>query len=89
MKSGLEIAQDATLKPIAEIAAAAGVDDGELELYGDHRAKIDLSLLDRLAARPDGRLYSFGAFADSSRRTEANHSDRPAAATPDGSRGSP
>jgi formyltetrahydrofolate synthetase len=56
MKSGLEIAQEAALKPIAEIAAAAGIQDDELEQFGRYRAKIDLSILDRLADRPDGKL---------------------------------
>ena len=56
MKSGLEIAQEAALKPIAEIAAATGIQDDELEQYGRYRAKIDLSILDRLADRPDGKL---------------------------------
>ena len=49
MKSGLEIAQEAELRPITEIAAAAGIEPGELEPYGSHRAKIQLSILDRLA----------------------------------------
>ena len=49
MKSGLEIAQEAELRPIADIAAAAGIDPGELEQYGRYRAKVDLSILDRLA----------------------------------------
>ena len=56
MKSGLEIAQEATLRPITEIAQAAGIDDDELEPYGKHRAKVELSILDRLADRPDGKL---------------------------------
>jgi formate--tetrahydrofolate ligase len=56
MKSGLEIAQEAVLRPIAEIAEAAGIHSAELEPYGNHRAKVDLSILDRLAGRPDGKL---------------------------------
>jgi formate--tetrahydrofolate ligase len=56
MKSGLEIAQEAALQPIADIAAAAGIEPGELEQYGPHRAKIDPSILDRLLGRPDGKL---------------------------------
>jgi len=56
MKSGLEIAQEAVLRPITEIAEAAGITDDELEPYGRYRAKIDLSILDRLAGRPDGKL---------------------------------
>jgi formyltetrahydrofolate synthetase len=56
VKSGLEIAQEAVLRPIAEIAAAAGVEPGELEPFGTFRAKVDLSLLDRLAGNADGKL---------------------------------
>jgi formate--tetrahydrofolate ligase len=56
MKSGLEIAQEAELRPIADVAAAAGIEPGELEQYGRYRAKIDLSILDRLAGGPDGKL---------------------------------
>ncbi len=56
MKSGLEIAQDAVLQPIADIAATAGIQDDELEQFGRYRAKIELSLLDRLKDRPDGKL---------------------------------
>jgi formate--tetrahydrofolate ligase len=56
MKSGLEIAQEAELRPIADVAAGAGIDEGELEPYGRFRAKVDLSVLDRLASRPDGKL---------------------------------
>jgi formate--tetrahydrofolate ligase len=56
MKSGLEIAQEARLRPIAEVAAEAGIEPDELEPFGAHRAKIDLSILERLSGRPDGRL---------------------------------
>ena len=56
MKSGLEIAQEAVLRPIADIAATAGLEPGELELFGTYRAKVDLSVLERLADRPDGKL---------------------------------
>jgi formate--tetrahydrofolate ligase len=56
MKSGLQIAQEAALRPIAEVAAAAGIEEAELEPFGRYRGKISLSLLDRLANRPDGKL---------------------------------
>ena len=56
MKSGLEIAQEAVLRPIAEIAAAAGLLPDELERYGRYRAKVDLSVLHRLAGAADGKL---------------------------------
>ena len=56
MKSGLEIAQEAELRPITEIASSAGIPDDVLEPFGRYRAKVDLSILDRLADRPDGKL---------------------------------
>jgi len=56
MKSGLEIAQEAQLRPIADIAANAGIEPDELEQFGAHRGKIDLSILGRLSDRPDGKL---------------------------------
>jgi formyltetrahydrofolate synthetase len=62
LPSSLEIAQRAELRPIDEIAAAAGLDSGEVELYGRHKAKIDLSVLDRLSGRPDGKLVCVTAI---------------------------
>jgi formate--tetrahydrofolate ligase len=56
MKSGLEIAQEAALRPIADVAADAGILPEELKPYGSTRAKVSLSILDRLADRPDGKL---------------------------------
>ena len=56
MKSGLEIAQEAVLKPIADIAEAAGLLPDELEQYGRYRAKVDLSVLHRLAGAANGKL---------------------------------
>lgn len=43
-------------RPIAEIAAAAGIQPDELESFGKVRAKINLSILDRLQSRPDGKI---------------------------------
>src|SRR4030095_678792 len=56
VKSGLEIAQEAVLRPITDVAADAGILEEELELYGRSKAKVSLSILDRLADRPDGKL---------------------------------
>jgi formate--tetrahydrofolate ligase len=56
VKSGLEIAQEAVLRPITEVAADAGILEAELEQYGRFKGKISLSILDRLADRPDGKL---------------------------------
>jgi len=56
VKSGLEIAQEAVLRPITDVAADAGILEEELEQYGRFKGKISLSILDRLADRPDGKL---------------------------------
>jgi formate--tetrahydrofolate ligase len=56
MKSALEIAQEAVLRPIADIAADAGIEPEELKPFGTTRAKVSLSILDRLKDRPDGKL---------------------------------
>ena len=56
MKTGLEIAQDAVLRPIADVAASVGLRPDEIERYGDYRAKVSLSVLDRLADVADGKL---------------------------------
>ena len=56
MKSSLEIAQQAVLHPIADVAADAGIAPEELKPYGSTRAKVSLSILERLADRPDGKL---------------------------------
>ena len=43
-------------RPITEIAAAAGIQPDELEIFGSTRGKVKLSILRRLAAKPDGKL---------------------------------
>ncbi len=76
MKSGLEIAQEAELRPIADIAAAAGIEPGELEQYGRYRAKIDPSILDRLAGRPDGKLVITTAITPTKAGEGQDHDER-------------
>jgi formate--tetrahydrofolate ligase len=56
VKSSLEIAQDAVLKPIEQIAADVGLEDEEFEPYGRYKAKIDLGVLERMADVPNGKL---------------------------------
>jgi formyltetrahydrofolate synthetase len=62
MPSSLEIAQEATLRPIVEIAAAAGLLPDEIEPYGRYKAKIDLGVLERLADKADGKLIDVTAI---------------------------
>ncbi|MDQ4108111.1 MAG: formate--tetrahydrofolate ligase [Actinomycetota bacterium] len=56
MKSGLEIAQEAVLRPITDVATDAGILEEELEQYGRFKGKLSLSIVDRLADRPNGKL---------------------------------
>jgi formate--tetrahydrofolate ligase len=56
VKSGLQIAQEAQLRPIADIASAAGLLLDEIEQFGRHRAKVELTVLERLAGTRDGHL---------------------------------
>lgn len=56
MLSDIEIAQQAELLPIAEVAKKIGIKDSELEPYGRFKAKLNDSLADRLSSKPDGKL---------------------------------
>jgi formyltetrahydrofolate synthetase len=56
MKSSLEIAQDAKLRPITEIAERIGLSPEEVHPYGRYKGKVDLSVLERLRVKPDGKL---------------------------------
>ena len=49
MKSSLEIAQEAVLRPIMDVATEMGLEEDEVDLYGKYKAKIDLSVIDRLS----------------------------------------
>lgn len=55
IKSDIEIAQESTMLPIAEIGMKAGIDDEYLEHYGKYKAKIDYNMLNGLD-KPDGKL---------------------------------
>lgn len=56
MKSDIEIAQQAVMKPIKEIAAAYGIGEDELELYGKYKAKLTDELWEQVKDRKDGKL---------------------------------
>lgn len=56
MKSDIEIAQEAVLKPITEISEALGIADEELEMYGRYKAKLSEEYLQRIQSNPDGKL---------------------------------
>lgn len=56
MKTDIEIAQSANMKPICEIAEDLGISADELELYGKYKAKLSDELCDRLEGEKDGKL---------------------------------
>jgi formate--tetrahydrofolate ligase len=56
VKSSLEIAQEATLLPIEEVAEATGLEPEEVDPYGRHMGKVRLSALDARRDEPDGKL---------------------------------
>ena len=56
MKTDVQIAQEANMLPIAEVAKNLGILEDELELYGKHKAKVSLDVLKRLENKPDAKL---------------------------------
>lgn len=56
MKSDIQIAQEAELAPIKEVAARLNMKEDDLELYGKYKAKISEEFLDKIKDRPDGKL---------------------------------
>ena len=62
-KTDIEIAQENKMLPIPQVAEAAGIPDRYLEPYGRYKAKVDLSLLDSLAEKPDGKLILVTAIS--------------------------
>lgn len=56
MLSDIEIAQQAKLLPVKEVASQLGISEDELELYGKYKAKLSDELMDRVSSNPDGKL---------------------------------
>lgn len=60
--SSIEIAQQAAVRPIVQIAESVGIVPSELELYGKYKAKVSLKLLERLAGTEPGKLINVTAI---------------------------
>ncbi len=56
MKSDIEIAQEAKMLHIREVAAQLGIEEDDLELYGKYKAKLSDELMERVKDNPDGKL---------------------------------
>src|SRR5438045_66104 len=61
--SDIDIAQAATVKPIAEIAKKLGIPDSAISPYGHYKAKISLDYIDTLKNKPDGKLVLVTAIS--------------------------
>jgi len=62
MKSDLDIAQEAELRTIVDVASEIGISEDHLEMYGRYKAKVSLEVLDTLADRPQGRYIDVTAI---------------------------
>ena len=56
MKTDIQIAQEATMLPIKDVAASIGIKEDDLELYGKYKAKISDELINRTKENPNGKL---------------------------------
>lgn len=56
MKTDIQIAQEANMLPIKDVAAKLGIVEDDLELYGKYKAKLSSELMHKLKERPDGKL---------------------------------
>lgn len=56
MKTDIQIAQEATMLPIKDVAASIGIKEDDLEFYGKYKAKISDELINRTKENPDGKL---------------------------------
>ncbi len=56
MKTDIQIAQEAQMLPIKEVAANAGITEDDLELYGKYKAKLSENFWDKIKDNPDGKL---------------------------------
>ncbi len=56
MKTDVQIAQEAKMLPITEVARKLGIEEDELELYGKYKAKVSLDVLKRLENKPNAKL---------------------------------
>lgn len=56
MKTDIEIAQESVMQPVREVAAAYGIKEDDLELYGKYKAKLSDSLWEKVKDKKDGKL---------------------------------
>ena len=62
MKTDIEIAQEAVMQPITQVAARLGISEDDLELYGKYKAKLSEEFLQSLEGKPEGKLILMTAI---------------------------
>ncbi len=62
MKTDIQIAQEAVMMPIKDVAAGIGINEDDLELYGKYKAKLSDELWENIKERPDGKLVLITAI---------------------------
>lgn len=73
MKTDIQIAQEATMLPIKDVAASIGIKEDDLELYGKYKAKISDELINRTKKNPDGKLILVTAMCYIGKRSTVNY----------------
>lgn len=63
VKTDIEIAQEAELKPISEVAAQLGLEEKDWEPYGRYKAKVSVHTLKQLQDKPDGNVILVTAIS--------------------------
>ena len=63
MKTDIQIAQEAHMRPIAEVAKSVGISEDDLALYGKYKAKVDHRLLKKMEATPDAKVILVTAIS--------------------------
>ncbi len=56
MKTDIEIAQEAKMSPILEVAESIGLNEDDIEMYGKYKAKVSLDVWERLKDIPSGKV---------------------------------
>lgn len=74
MLSDIEIAQQAKMLPITEVAAKLGIGEEDIEMYGRYKAKLSMDLIRRMEDKP-GRQAGFGNgyYAYAGRRRQVDY----------------
>lgn len=63
MKTDIQIAREAKMEPIKNVAEKIGIEEADLELYGNYKAKLQPALWEKIKNRPDGKLILVTAIS--------------------------